>query len=270
MWHPRLSRFRDLTFKGGCLLASCILLGLSFASQVFAIANAETRLLLVTTAIVCLLTLLVFLVSALKTRSRHAAYTAFLLLFLASALVIHFVFPNRSANPDGLRDAYVRRVVSFSNVKYVWGGESHFGIDCSGLVRIGLCEAMLERGFVVGSLPLIRSAARFWWQDMTARCMLDHKYGYTRTIGHADKLSAPVSVAMLAGEALRKGDLAVTDNGVHVLVYTGGGRWTEANPNDGKVVTNGASGSPRAYFNMPVTFLRLRVFDEPSLIHHQP
>jgi hypothetical protein len=44
---------------------------------------------------------------------------------------------------DRLRQNYIKALLGYEDVKYVWGGENSFGIDCSGLVRIALSDAML-------------------------------------------------------------------------------------------------------------------------------
>ncbi len=91
---------------------------------------------------------------------------------------------------------------------------------------------------------------------MSAKAMLDQVYGYTCYVGYAIQLSEPTTFRMEPGYALEEGDLAVTDSGVHVLVYVGNGEWIEANPDDGRAVVNKAEGSSRAYFSTPVTILR--------------
>lgn len=257
-----LARVLRLGVPAKCALCFGVLLALSCASQVISIATKSTRILLVVTTIAGLFALLVYLVWGVRSRRRRVIPLLFVVILLAGGVGIHFVRGQRIADAHALRRAYVRRIHSFGNTLYIWGGESHVGIDCSGLVRIALLEAMAERSFVEGNARLLESAWRFWWRDMTARCMLNRKYGYTRPIGHAKRLSLPGSTQMMAGEVLKEGDLAVTDNGVHVLVYTGKGCWTEGNPDDGRVVTNKAAGSSRAYFNMPVTLLRWSVLDD--------
>jgi hypothetical protein len=92
---------------------------------------------------------------------------------------------------------------------------------------------------------------------MSARDMLRGKYGYTRVVGHADKLAGYPTLM------LEKGDMAITDNGVHVMIYYGDGKWIEASPDDQKVVINEATAdSKRAWFRTPVTFARWTILDE--------
>lgn len=117
---------------------------------------------------------------------------------------------------------------------------------------MGLFHAMLQYGLKHGEEGFMgKTLWEFWRKDVSAKDMLKSTHGFTSTIGHAQKL-AGYDVS-----GLKEGDLAVTDNGIHVLIYAGGGKWIEANPADGKVVVNPApANSKRAYFNTPVIFVR--------------
>ena len=61
--------------------------------------------------------------------------------------------PVRSLEVGGCREAFVKAMESFLGVKYVWGGTSHHGVDCSGLIQ----SAMIEAGCVKEAPP--RTAA---------------------------------------------------------------------------------------------------------------
>jgi hypothetical protein len=51
--------------------------------------------------------------------------------------------------PSGCRAAFIEKLKGFSGVPYVWGGTSHRGVDCSGLV----VAAMLEAGCMSQTPP---------------------------------------------------------------------------------------------------------------------
>ena len=62
-----------------------------------------------------------------------------------SALAIA-VAPGNTADPSALSAAYIGCLKRYEGAKYVWGGETNRGIDCSGLVRCGLMDAYLHEG----------------------------------------------------------------------------------------------------------------------------
>lgn len=180
---------------------------------------------------------------------RPTALVAFVLLALTGAWAIR---ADRPWDRGGLRRQYLTRLQSFEGTRYVWGGERHNGIDCSGLARVALWEAMIRQGLAERNPRLLGPMAlRFWWHDMSAYDMMEGSHGYTRVIGKAKRLAGCET------SALRPGDLAVASSGVHVLIYLGGGRWIEASPDDGRVVSGMAgSDSKRPWFGQPVVFVR--------------
>jgi cell wall-associated NlpC family hydrolase len=103
------------------------------------------------------------------------------------------------------RDAFVNAAKRFLGVPYVWGGTSHRGVDCSGLV----VAAMLESNCVKEMPPRVA----------------------------ADQQRASIPLAN-AGQ-LQKGDLIFFYNSAHevhhVIIYIGDGMTIEA-PHTGTVV----------------------------------
>jgi cell wall-associated NlpC family hydrolase len=55
---------------------------------------------------------------------------------------------------------------------------------------------------------------------------------------------------------IQPGDLAITSNGVHVLVYAGGGRWSQADPGLERVATMAATDPHMGWLDVPVTVRR--------------
>ena len=212
------------------------------------VMTMTVRAILAGTVLFGLFTAFLYLIRFFSARPR-ALYPA---IFLVGLFVTWAVLGNKPAQVGALRDTYIDRLRSFEDVPYKWGGEIVSGIDCSGLARAGLWQAMVfEGGQTLNPRLLGPILWKFWWRDISAEDMLDGKHGYTRKIGRAKKLAGYDSLL------LEKGDMAVTDDGVHVLIYCGDGRWVEANPHDSKVVVNEArADSRREWFNVPVTFVR--------------
>lgn len=179
------------------------------------------------------------------------------LLVLTLAAVIPFCLPGRAIATATLRHDYVRRLVELAGTSYVWGGESRRGIDCSGLPRRAYRDALLSYGLRHANGRAIRGWAAHWWFDASARALGEGYRNNTMAVNAAGTLST------MEYAALRPGDLAVTRNGVHVLVYLGDNQWINADPGAGAVVTfdgrTGTSGWRRSL----VTAHRWRELQEP-------
>ncbi len=176
----------------------------------------------------------------------------YLVIAVLLALICWAAFAGRPYDTVGLRAMYRSRLISFSGTLYVWGGESHLGIDCSGLARTALIEAMVFEGFRTGNPRLLGPQLwDFWWHDMSAKAMGAETFGYTREVCRLPKLAGAKITQ------LKVGDLAITESGVHVLIYLGENRWIEANPEDMRVVANEATvTSIRTYFNQTFKIMR--------------
>lgn len=223
----------------------------------YGLIGSTVRMLLVGTILFAVFTAALLLHRFLRDKRRIRIIFLILLLLSTVALSVKQLAGGSEIDRLSLRSSYTQRLNSYLGVRYSWGGETRLGIDCSGLARTALVDAMLAQGWYEGNARTIWPVAwRLWWRDTSASGMLNESYGYTRRIGHADELSEPGSIRMDQGMSLQAGDLAVTDGGAHVMIYKGDGRWIEANPDDGRVVENSAAKSSRAYFSMPVTILR--------------
>jgi Zn-dependent protease with chaperone function len=65
----------------------------------------------------------------------HRRFLKYSWIALAIAFCVVIISPGRPSDAIALRDRYVRKLIEYDRVVYVYGGENEFGIDCSGLVR---------------------------------------------------------------------------------------------------------------------------------------
>jgi len=168
-------------------------------------------------------------------------------LSLPLLAIIPFLLPGRDIDANELRNDYVNRVSQFEGTKYFWGGESPRGIDCSGLPRRAFRDALLSYGFRSGNGRAFRGWAEQWWFDASADALGEGYRDYTKPIGGGS------SIREMEYSKLIPGDLAVTKGGVHILVYAGEGRWSQADPGTGAVVTLDGKGDRNGWFEIPVT-----------------
>lgn len=184
-------------------------------------------------------------------------WTRAALLVMPLLMLLPLCLPGRTINAAALRDDYVRRLVKLEGTTYVWGGESRRGIDCSGLPRRAYRDALLSYGLRHANGQTIRQWAAQWWFDASARAL---GAGYRNNTA---AVNVDGTLSTMDYAALRPGDLAVTLNGVHVLVYLGDNQWINADPGAGAVVTfdgrTGTSGWRRSL----VTAHRWRELQEP-------
>jgi cell wall-associated NlpC family hydrolase len=158
-----------------------------------------------------------------------------------------------------LRGRYVTALRRYEGTRYVWGGENRFGIDCSGLVRRGLIDANLHEGIATLNPGRIRAAARLWWYDCSARALRDGYRDWTRLL-----FTAP-AINDIVPDRLSPGDIAVTANGVHVLVYLGENQWMQADPKPGKVVRQAVPVAEGGWFEVPVHVMRWQQIDDSDV-----
>lgn len=173
---------------------------------------------------------------------------------LGPALALVF-FPEQKIDGDALRAAYLRSLRSYEGTPYVWGGEARTGIDCSGLIRMGLIDAEYREGLRTRNIALLRKAAWLWWDDSSARALGDEYRG--RTV----RRETIASLNQADYDHLRAGDIAVTSGGQHILAYLGDRTWIQADPKVMKTVLTRAP-SDDGFFAMQATLLRWRVFGE--------
>jgi hypothetical protein len=178
-------------------------------------------------AIVALLSLLWAEGLALWWRRRAVRVLA---LGMAGCVGLVVAVPGREPEPTRLRADCVKALVAYEGTRYVWGGENRAGIDCSGLVRRGLIDALLYQGIKTANATLMRRSFVLRWYDCSARALLEGYGGQTQPT-----VAAP-SIAKLDHRLLQPGDFAVTADGVHTLAFLGEALWIEADPSVGRVI----------------------------------
>lgn len=149
-----------------------------------------------------------------------------------------------------LQSRYVEAMSAYEGVPYVWGGESRFGMDCSGLVRKGLQNTLLREGLVTRNPFLVRGAFDIWWNDTTAEELGRGYDGRTVLVTRCFSLNA------LDPGKLQPGDLAVTTSGTHVMAYLGGDKWIGADPGEKKVTIFRVPEAANGWFSCPMNIVR--------------
>lgn len=182
---------------------------------------------------------------------RKGIRTALLILPpLAGGL---WLLPARRMNAGELRADYVARLRQLESTPYCWGGESPGGIDCSGLPRRALRDALISRALRHADPGALREFAHQWMFDASALALSEGHRGFTRPLGINGRISE------MDYSLLLPGDLAITEGGAHVLVFLGGEEWAEADPDIGQVVILKGHQDNNVWLKHPVTLHRWSV-----------
>lgn len=179
----------------------------------------------------------------------------FLPILFAGLVSLPFLLPGRPLEQNTLRQAYIDELRNFEGCLYYWGGESRFGIDCSGLPRRSLINALIRQSIPGFNASALRHAVGLWWYDASAKAISEGYRDETIPLGNDGKLRE-LDLAKLS-----TGDLAVTQGGAHMLVYLGDGNWIQADPGVGKVITENSLRDSNPWFSYRVTTHRWRVFE---------
>ena len=166
--------------------------------------------------------------------------------------------PSRPTDTSTLRDRYVARLLAYEGVRYLWGGEGRLGIDCSGLPRRSLRDALWRRGLATWNGGLVREALRQWWYDASAKALAEGHRDYVVPLGN------PGTIKEMDYGGLQPGDLAITVSGIHVLCYLGGDRWIQAEPDIRRVVVLNGRTDDNPWFDMPVKTYRWRMLERDN------
>ena len=175
-------------------------------------------------------------------------------LCLPLLVALPFVMPSRELDRGRLTDCYLSSMRSFQGTRYVWGGEGGRGIDCSGLPRRALRDALLDQA-LRGNGRAARMWLEQWWYDTSALAMKEGYRGFTRPTGIAGPLWK------MDPALLQAGDLAVTGGGNHVMIHLGGGDWIQSDPGPGKVITGRPDQVDNPWFRSIVSIHRWTVLE---------
>ena len=158
-----------------------------------------------------------------------------------------------------LRDSYVAELRNYDGTRYFWGGENHLGIDCSGLPRKAMRNALLKTGLKERNNVFLFSALKNWWFDASAKALAEGYRDYIRPLNLAG------TVATAPEKELNPGDLAITDDGVHVMIYLSPDEWISADPGQGRVLIEHPSESKNPWFTRPVHFFRVTLLENAEI-----
>jgi hypothetical protein len=241
--NPASSRRRRLLYRILWLVALAQLVA---GALVYPVSNAITR-----AGGVALFVLVWFGLAALCWRLRPVRYFCLVVTLFAAGFI---AWPSRiKADADALRHDYVAALRRYDGVPYVWGGESLSGIDCSGLIRRGLIDALFTRGIRTADPALVRSALSLWWNDCSARDLGEARSGLTVPVVEVKNLNEFDPAKILPG------DMAVTSNGVHILAFTGDRTWIEADPAADRVLTLTTPDPDCSWFKSNMKIVRWRL-----------
>ncbi len=181
---------------------------------------------------------------------RH--WLRYSLIAIGLLVVTPLLLPGRAVDPTVLRSAYMESLKPYEGTTYSWGGENRLGIDCSGLVRKGYITANMGLGLKTLNGRPIREACSLWWYDASAKAMGEEYQDRTVLLFEVPSLND------LDHGRLLPGDIAVTMNGVHTLVYVGDKTWMQADPGRGHVQYEPIPVHDSGWFTMPMKLLRWR------------
>jgi hypothetical protein len=171
-------------------------------------------------------------------------------LVVTFSMILCLILPGRSVDARSLRAEYVHAMQGYTGTPYVWGGENHVGIDCSGLVREGLIQANFRIGIATLNPSLVRQGLAMWWFDLSAIALRDGERGWTTKLFQADSINS------IDPSKLLPGDLAATADGIHILAYIGDRKWIEADPGERKTIVVTTPERINYWFGVPVHILR--------------
>lgn len=180
-----------------------------------------------------------------------------ILIVLPILACIPFLLPSRAIDATELRANYLQALTRYEGSTYYWGGENKRGIDCSGLPRRSLRDALLRYGIAHANGKAFRLAAEQWYYDTSAKALGEGYRSFTKN------LAIEGTVQSIEPSTLQAGDLAVTKSGIHTMVYLGEGKWIQADPGIGAVATLHGRNDQNTWFDAPITMHRWSILDLP-------
>ncbi len=234
-------------------LVVVVLLFLSALGWWNGVVGTFQRILFITTAIFVLAAVYGMFDHLLRPRSIPLI-AVFSILSLGAAT--YFTVNAGSADPERIRSRFLTDARGYMGTRFVWGGETGGGIDCSGLARAAFVRSCLRESLRAGDGALLLRTVRFWWFDIGAVDLGHERDDMTVRIGEVPNLRD------FDGSGVRPGDMAVSIEHRHILIYSGGGQWIEADPGRGEVIELSPEDDPEhLYFTVPVVFVRWTALD---------
>jgi Ca2+/Na+ antiporter len=164
-------------------------------------------------------------------------------------IAIFLLLPGRDYNTVSIRQRYIANLAANEGLPFIWGGESLFGTDCSGLVRKEFVNSLIYEGIFTLNPALIRKGLYIWRYDCNARALKDGYKDFTYQISSIPNVNATKDRDLMLG------DLAVMDDGAHVMAYIGNNKWIEADPDKLNVLRITVP-SDNPWFSFPAKIVR--------------
>ena len=156
-----------------------------------------------------------------------------------------------AVDADEITRMYLANLRSSRGIEYVWGGEGMMGLDCSGLPRRSMINALMKYAYLRFNGNALVSALDLWVNDASARELM-HGYGGRVTVdNYRYKINSGRS-------DIHAGDMAVTYGGVHVMVYLDKQTIIQAEPERSKVVIDSIP-SNNAWYEVDVCRIRWNI-----------
>ena len=176
--------------------------------------------------------------------------------------LIPLILPSRPVDAKALHKDYIQALTNFEGTRYHWGGETFTGIDCSGLPRRALQQAMLRQGLKRLNGGLIRKAVFHWWFDASAEALATEYRNYAVPLNVPSETNSTNTIRTMPYAGLNPGDFAVTGDRQHLIVYLGNDQWIQADPGTGRVLTLNGYQDENQWFYSSVTMHRWAILNQ--------
>jgi len=171
------------------------------------------------------------------------------LFIFPATLFVFLSFNGPVIDKEVIRTEYVKSLKKYDGTKYLWGGETSLGIDCSGLVRRGLIDTYIRLGITNISPQYIRKGIYLWFNDLSAEALGNEYKNHTILVLSNQTLNN------MDYEKIKEGDIMVTTSGVHTMAYIGNQEWIQADPTKHIVIISKAPDENNPWYKVPSNIL---------------